>query len=72
MEDKIVLYSTGCPRCRMIEKKLDGAGVRYIRVEDIHLMIVKGMMSAPMLEVNEEIMNYEQASEWIENRKVGA
>jgi len=56
----------------MIEKKLDGAGVRYIRVEDIHLMIVKGMMSAPMLEVNEEIMNYEQASEWIENRKVGA
>jgi len=56
----------------MMEKKLDESGVKYIRVEDIHLMIAKGMMSAPMLEVNEEIMNYEQASEWVENRKVGA
>lgn len=72
MEDKIVLYSTGCSRCQILEKKLDAANIKYIRVEDIHLMIAKGMMSAPMIEVNDEVMDYDKASEWIENRKVGA
>jgi len=65
LEDKIVLYSTGCPRCRVLEKKLDDAGIKYIRVEDVHLMIAKGMMAAPMLEVNEEIIDFARAIDWV-------
>lgn len=72
MEDNIVLYSTGCSRCHILEMKLDEDGIQYSKVENVELMIAKGIMSAPMLEVNGEIMNYDQASDWIKNRKVGA
>ena len=65
MEDKIVLYTIGCPKCRVLEKKLEDSGIKYTRVEDIHLMMAKGMMSAPMLEVNREIMDFAKAIDWV-------
>ena len=68
MENNIVLYSTGCPRCRVIEKKLDDAGVQYSKIEDVDLMISKGMMSAPMLEVNGETMDFAKAINWVNGR----
>ena len=67
-----MLYSTGCPRCRVLEKKLNDVGIRYSKVEDVDLMIANGMMSAPMLEVNGETMDFAKAMMWIQNGKVGA
>ena len=65
MEDKIVLYTIGCPKCRVLEKKLEDAGVKYTKVEDIHLMMAKGMMSTPMLEANGDIMDFAEAINWV-------
>lgn len=72
MEDKIVLYSTGCPRCKILKKKLDDCGTKYTLVEDVELMISKRIMSAPMIEVNGETMDFAKAMMWIQNGKVGA
>jgi len=30
MEEKIVLYSTGCPKCAVLKKKLDAKGIIYV------------------------------------------
>jgi len=51
-------------------KKLDNVGVKYTKIEDVGLMMAKGMMSAPMLEVNGEIMDFAKAINWV-NGKAG-
>ena len=68
MEDKIVLYTTGCSKCRILKGKLDAAEIKYTQVEDVDLMIARGMMTAPMLEVNGEIMDFAKAINWVNGR----
>ena len=61
----ITLYSTGCPQCNVLEKKLDSAHIQYVVDEDVATMIAKGFQSAPMLEVDGEIMNFVEAVRWV-------
>jgi hypothetical protein len=48
---KVILYSTDCPKCKILADKLDKEGVQYEVCTDVDLMQKKGFMSAPMLEV---------------------
>ncbi len=65
----IVLYSTNCPKCKVLEKKLDSIGVDYTIVTDEDLMISKGFSSAPMLEVDGNIMDFGNAVRWAKEQK---
>ena len=65
----IVLYSTNCPKCKVLEKKLDSIGVDYTIVTDEDLMISKGFSSAPMLEVDGNIMDFGNAVRWAKEHK---
>lgn len=65
----IVLYSTNCPKCKVLEKKLDSIGVNYTIVTDENLMISKGFSSAPMLEVDGNIMDFGNAVRWAKEQK---
>lgn len=64
----ITLYSTGCPKCKILEQKLDNANIEYNICNDINKMEEKGFMSLPMLEVNDEIMGFGEAVKWINNK----
>lgn len=64
---KVILYSNKCPQCRVLEAKLKEKGIEYQEINDIYLMIEKGFMSMPMLEVDETIMNFAQALKWVSN-----
>ena len=61
----IVLYSTHCPKCCVLEKKLQQKGITYQEVNDIAIMQEKGFLSVPILEVDGKIFNFKQANEWI-------
>lgn len=61
----ITLYSTGCPKCRVLEKKLEAEEIEYTKVEDEDVMIEKGFMSAPMLDVDGKVMNFKEAVDWL-------
>ena len=61
----VVLYTTHCPKCKVLEAKLKMKKVEYDEVTDADLMIEKGFMSAPMLEVDGKIMNYKDAVDWL-------
>lgn len=63
----IILYTTGCPRCVVLKKKLDAKGVSYSTVDDQDLMISKGFMEAPILEVDGACMGFSEANKWINN-----
>ena len=61
----IVLYTTHCPKCMVLEKKLKSKNIEYSFVDDVNLMISKGFETTPMLEVDGEIMDFKNANEWI-------
>lgn len=61
----VVLYSTGCPQCNVLKKKLDDAGVQYEVENDVEVMLAKGFSAAPMLEVDGEVMAFRDANAWV-------
>lgn len=64
----IVLYSTHCPRCSVLEKKLKQKGIDYNEVNDVAIMEEKGYLSVPVLEVDGKIMDFKEANDWINKR----
>lgn len=64
----VVLYTIGCPKCTVLEKKLDAAGIEYKKVTDIDEMTAKQFTELPMLEVDGEIFNFVAANTWINER----
>lgn len=67
MGQKVILYSTGCPRCKVLTKKLDETGVVYEVVTDVDRMTALGMKESPMLSVDGVLLNFKNAVEWIKN-----
>ena len=64
----VVLYSTHCPRCNVLEKKLQQKEVDYDEVNDtsiIEIMKEKGYLSVPVLEVDGKSMDFKEAVDWI-------
>lgn len=64
----IVLYSTGCPKCNVLKKKLADAQMEYSVVEDVDVMLSKGLKEVPWLEVDGNLMNFVDSSKWINER----
>lgn len=67
MDEKIILHTSHCPRCIILEKKLKEKGVEYVENNDVQVMIDKGLEMAPALEVEGKIMKYAEAIKWINN-----
>lgn len=65
---EVILYSTGCPKCKVLEAKLNQNGIAYETNSDMDTMLSKGFMSMPMLEVDGVTMNFTQANNWINER----
>ena len=63
----IKLYSTHCPKCIVLENKLQQKNISFEEINDVEIMAKKGFMQAPMLEVNGEVMDFKQANDWINN-----
>ena len=59
------LFSTGCPKCQILKKKLTQKGIEYVEVNDTQQMLDMGLKSVPWLEVNEQMMDFNQANKWI-------
>ena len=66
--DTVILYAHGCPRCKVLQMKLDKAGIQYKTVSDVEIMKAKGFMEAPKLEVNGRIMGFEEAVAWLRGK----
>lgn len=49
----------------MLKKKLDARGVTYDLCDKMDVMLAKGMRNAPALEVDGELMGFEDAVKWV-------
>ena len=66
--ETITLYSTGCPQCSTLKRKLDAAGIQYEVVSDQQVMMDLGFKTAPMLQVNDTYLNFSEAIKWLKER----
>ncbi len=58
----IKLYSTNCPRCQVLEKKLKEKNINYEIHTDIQEMIELNLVNAPALQLeNNELLDFGQA-----------
>ena len=65
--DDIVLYSTGCPKCKVLEHKLDTYKIDYLLETDMDKMTELGFTKAPMLKVGDTTLDFYHANEWIKD-----
>ena len=61
----ITLYSTHCPRCRVLETKLTQKNIEFNVVTDINKMESLGIQSVPILEVNDKLLSFTDAIAWV-------
>lgn len=63
--NKIILYSTGCPKCNVLKKKLSEHNIEFLENNDIDEMIKLNFINVPILEVDGVRMDFKEAVEWI-------
>ena len=64
----ITLYSTGCSKCQVLEKKMHNDGIEFDISDNIDELIEKGFMSAPILKVDDNYFEFKEAIDWLKNR----
>lgn len=62
---KVTLYSTHCPRCSVLEAKLREKNIEFTEETDVQKMLSLGIKSAPALGVDEKILDFKEAVNWI-------
>lgn len=65
----IKLYSTGCPKCRVLEKKLAEKGIEYNLISDKDIMKEKGLNFLPVLEIDDRLLEFKEAVNWVNEEK---
>ena len=66
---EITLYSTHCPRCNVLEKKLQQKNIVYEEINDVEIMKEKGYLTVPILEVDGKSMDFKTANDWINSQE---
>lgn len=61
----IILYSTGCPKCYVLKKKLDASGIQYEINTSIDEMTKLGISHVPVLSVDGVLFEFASANQWI-------
>lgn len=61
----VILYTTHCPKCNVLHAKLEEKNIEFTENEDVRILIKEGYVSAPMLEVDGEFMDFGAAVKWV-------
>lgn len=62
---EIIFHSTKCPKCKVLEMKMQKKNIFYTENNDVDLMLKKGIKSAPCLEIDNKIYDFKNAIEWV-------
>lgn len=62
------LYTTNCPKCRMLKMRLDSLGYEYDICDDVSEMEKLGFLESPMLEIDGAYMDFVNAIMWLDGK----
>lgn len=57
----VIMYTTGCPKCKILKKKMDEKKVEYEEETDVEKMKSMGIDRVPMLSVDGKLLSYLEA-----------
>ena len=62
MVGDIILYSTNCPKCVVLEKKLQAKNIPYVKIQDVKEMSLLGIKTVPMLKIGDgPLLDFKEA-----------
>lgn len=61
----IVMYTTHCPRCKILEAKLKEKRVEYKEITDVNEIMQAGFMTVPVLVVENNPLDFVSAVKWV-------
>lgn len=65
----ITIYTTEtCPKCKILKKKLDSKNIDYNEVNDIDVLKSLDIYEVPILDVNGEYLEFNEANSWVNNQ----
>lgn len=66
----VILYSTNCPQCKMLERQLQNNNISFQIINNIDIMLQKGISSVPKLELEDgTILNTTEALQWAKKER---
>ena len=66
---EVILYSTHCSKCNVISNKLNAKHIPFEEVTDVDEMMKLGLMSVPYLKVDDELMDFTKALNWVNSQE---
>lgn len=57
----IILFSSGCPKCKVLKQKLDDRKIEYEVSENFDELIEQNLQTVPVLKVNGEYYQFGEA-----------
>lgn len=66
--NKLTLFSTGCPRCKVLKQKLQSKNIEYDEVTSVDDMLALGITEVPVLRVDGELLDFLKAIAWVNNQ----
>lgn len=65
--NKLILYTTHCPKCTILEKKLNAKNLTYDICENVEVMKALGIQFTPMLAIEDRLLSFSEAVQYINN-----
>ena len=66
----VTLFSTNCPKCRVLEQKLNQKNISFNKNSDMNEVIEKGFMSTPVLKIDDVYLDFTSAVKWVNGQDI--
>lgn len=66
---EIILYSTNCPKCKILEKKLTEKNIKFTKNNNVIEMSELGIDQVPVLSIDSKMLSFVEANKWINERE---
>lgn len=66
---EIILYSTNCPKCKILEKKLTEKNIKFTKNNNVIEMTELGIDQVPVLSIDGKLLSFVAANKWINERE---
>ena len=67
--ESIILYSNGCPKCKVLKSKLENKKIEFTETKDFLKLQNEGFQSLPIMEVDGKLLTFVEANNWINDKQ---